>query len=115
MAHGVQSINAVTLLPHEQGTTDQHITGTDELHVCSSKASGGLPASLDVEAARLPDGTHAGSALVVQGADEPTEQECCDVSYNDIAKEFSLLGWTAFGGPSAHIGLFERVRYKPAD
>jgi chromate transporter len=31
-----------------------------------------------------------------------------DISYAEIAKEYSLLGWTAFGGPAAHIGLFER-------
>ncbi len=31
-------------------------------------------------------------------------------SYGDIAKEFVLLGWTAFGGPAAHIGLFQKVR-----
>jgi chromate transporter len=30
-----------------------------------------------------------------------------DISYKEIAKEYSLLGWTAFGGPAAHIGLFE--------
>lgn len=32
------------------------------------------------------------------------------VSYADIAKQFSLLGWTAFGGPAAHIGIMQRVR-----
>ena len=30
-------------------------------------------------------------------------------SYKDIAKEFSLMGWTAFGGPAAHVGMFEKV------
>lgn len=39
---------------------------------------------------------------------EPVE-EIVDVGYKDIAKQFSLLGWTAFGGPSAHIALFEKV------
>ena len=32
------------------------------------------------------------------------------VTYLDIAKQFSLLGWTAFGGPAAHIGIMQRVR-----
>lgn len=33
-----------------------------------------------------------------------------DVTYGDIAREFFLLGWIGFGGPQAHIGLFQRVR-----
>jgi hypothetical protein len=33
-----------------------------------------------------------------------------DVSFGDIARNFVLMGWTAFGGPQAHIGLFETVR-----
>jgi len=31
------------------------------------------------------------------------------VSYLEIAKQFSLLGWTAFGGPAAHIGIMQKV------
>jgi hypothetical protein len=31
------------------------------------------------------------------------------VSYAEIAKQFSLLGWTAFGGPAAHIGIMQKV------
>lgn len=30
------------------------------------------------------------------------------VSFADIAKQFSLLGWTAFGGPAAHIGIMQK-------
>ena len=33
-----------------------------------------------------------------------------DVSYMDITREFSLLGYIGFGGPAAHIGLFQKVR-----
>lgn len=32
-----------------------------------------------------------------------------DVGYADIARNFVLLGWTAFGGPAAHVGLFQRL------
>ncbi len=35
------------------------------------------------------------------------------VTYWDITKQFSLLGWSAFGGPAAHIGLFEKVSLLP--
>jgi hypothetical protein len=34
-----------------------------------------------------------------------------DVTYGDIFRQFTILGWTAFGGPAAHIGLFQRVRH----
>lgn len=29
------------------------------------------------------------------------------VGYREIFKEFVLLGWTGFGGPASHIGLFQ--------
>lgn len=54
----------------------------------------------------------AGSDLEAQPPSTPLVEKGplpVDVSYSDIAKQFSLLGWTAFGGPSAHIGLFEKV------
>ena len=30
-------------------------------------------------------------------------------SLTDVASQFWALGWTAFGGPTAHLGLFESV------
>eukprot|EP00199_Chlamydomonas_sp_CCMP681_P001026 CAMPEP_0119109864 /NCGR_PEP_ID=MMETSP1180-20130426/24373_1 /TAXON_ID=3052 ORGANISM="Chlamydomonas cf sp, Strain CCMP681" /NCGR_SAMPLE_ID=MMETSP1180 /ASSEMBLY_ACC=CAM_ASM_000741 /LENGTH=522 /DNA_ID=CAMNT_0007095877 /DNA_START=95 /DNA_END=1660 /DNA_ORIENTATION=- len=40
---------------------------------------------------------------------EPAEPEgYADVTYWDIVKQFSILGWIAFGGPAAHIGLFQK-------
>ena len=30
-------------------------------------------------------------------------------TYRDIATSFSLMGWTAFGGPAAHVGLFNKT------
>lgn len=30
-------------------------------------------------------------------------------SYGDIFRAFVLMGWTAFGGPAAHIGIFQKV------
>ena len=32
-----------------------------------------------------------------------------EVSYGDIFKQFAVLGWTAFGGPAAHLGMFEKT------
>lgn len=61
-------------------------------------------ATVDVEAAvnHTPDSP---------GKDTTEQQEevYAEVSYLDIFKQFSLLGWTAFGGPAAHIGMFQRV------
>ena len=37
------------------------------------------------------------------------EPEYADAGFLDIFKNFALLGWTAFGGPAAHIGLFQKV------
>jgi hypothetical protein len=36
--------------------------------------------------------------------------EYATVSYSDIVSNFGLMGWTAFGGPQAHVALFETVR-----
>lgn len=42
--------------------------------------------------------------------DKPAEPvEFAEVGYNEIFRQFILLGWTAFGGPSAHIALFQKV------
>ena len=46
-----------------------------------------------------------------QGLLDPEEQaEYTDVTYTQLVRQFMLMGWTAFGGPSAHIALFETVR-----
>ncbi|KAG0610833.1 hypothetical protein M758_7G095400 [Ceratodon purpureus] len=39
---------------------------------------------------------------------EEEEPKLAEVSYVDILKQFSLLGWVAFGGPAAHIALFQK-------
>lgn len=36
-------------------------------------------------------------------------KKAAGVSYADIAKHFGVLGWTAFGGPSAHLGMFQQL------
>ena len=33
-----------------------------------------------------------------------------NVTYRDLFFRFILLGWIAFGGPTAHIALFQKVR-----
>lgn len=40
---------------------------------------------------------------------EAQESEYREVTYGQIVQNFVLMGWTAFGGPSAHIAFFETV------
>jgi chromate transporter len=54
------------------------------------------------------NGNAAAAAAAQDGGAASAQPPYRDVSYAEIAKEYSLLGWTAFGGPAAHIGLFER-------
>lgn len=42
---------------------------------------------------------------------EEEELKLAQVGYIDILKQFSLLGWVAFGGPAAHIALFQKVSH----
>lgn len=67
---------------------------------------------MDVEAQeKIPIGIHSpippAPAAIVE---EEEDFKVATVSYADIAKQFSLLGWVAFGGPAAHIALFQKVR-----
>mmetsp|Transcript_5807 Transcript_5807/g.14846 ORF Transcript_5807/g.14846 Transcript_5807/m.14846 type:complete len:460 (-) Transcript_5807:260-1639(-) len=37
------------------------------------------------------------------------EEEAVHVTLSDIVKNFFLMGWVAFGGPTAHIGFFQKT------
>jgi hypothetical protein len=64
-------------------------------------------------AADKPQQERADSSKELQPSEagEPSEPEVVikPASYWDIAKHFGLLGWTAFGGPAAHISMFLAV------
>lgn len=62
--------------------------------------------STDVEAQQQK--TPAGDDAPVAVIEEPEEEKLAQVGYIDILKQFSLLGWVAFGGPAAHIALFQK-------
>ena len=48
--------------------------------------------------------------LANEEGEEPVEPEMVDdVSLAQIVKEFSVMGWVAFGGPTAHLGFFQKV------
>lgn len=34
-----------------------------------------------------------------------------EVTYWEITRHFFIMGWIGFGGPAAHIGLFQRVSW----
>ena len=80
-------------------------------------ASLGAPgdSSLDLTVAvKTLDGVEAASLAAVEGGADVEGGEkppvYVDVTYMDIAREFSILGYIGFGGPAAHIGLFQKVR-----
>ena len=73
---------------------------------------------LDVEApqpAGMPPGTPAGEgggppkADVGDGPAANGPPPAADVSYLDLVRYWLPLGWTTFGGPSAHVGQFMLV------
>jgi hypothetical protein len=76
------------------------ISSSEQPSVSKDAAAAGGKAPGDGAAASTAAAAAVGSA----------EEQYVDVTYCDIAKQFSILGWTAFGGPAAHIGLFQRVR-----
>lgn len=53
---------------------------------------------------------------LVNDGDGDVEQQNGDTfvyaSYREITNYFLMMGWTAFGGPQAHIGMFETVCYR---
>ncbi|CAL5229349.1 g12659 [Coccomyxa viridis] len=72
----------------------------------SSSASGELPT-------RASDmSTQRSSAVLLDGVKLPDEEAPAAppvVTYKDLFFRFVLLGWIAFGGPTAHIALFQKV------
>lgn len=78
--------------------------GVPEGEPSSSSNQGSPP---DVEAAIAHQ--KEGNKDIDGAAEQEHEEKYVDVTFIDIAKQFSILGWTAFGGPAAHIGYFQRV------
>lgn len=91
-------VNGTQTDPEQTGLHQRRV-GTLEVDQTSNP-----DASADVEAAVGP-----ASPEHAKDAEEGEEEHYAEVTYLDIVKQFSLLGWTAFGGPAAHIGLFQRV------
>ena len=94
-------------LHHRHPHASNGDNGTD--HPASADAK----VAFDVEGGAPPGGAGAApgkdaDAGAEAAADAPSIVE--RVTYVDIAKQFSLLGWTASGGPAAHIGIMQRVR-----
>ena len=50
--------------------------------------------------------------MLLDGIKQPVEDTPAappNVTYKDLFTRFILLGWIAFGGPSAHIALFQKA------
>ena len=51
-------------------------------------------------------GDASDGAGAAAGEEEPLVRPA---SYKEIAKYFGILGWTAFGGPAAHVAMFQKA------
>jgi len=76
------------------------------LEVCSARPSLNLIMSAQTLGKPVPEGSQDEHATEEVGQERPVK---LDVGFLDIAKHFVLMGWTAFGGPAAHVGLFQKV------
>eukprot|EP00882_Tetradesmus_deserticola_P027131 GHRQ01029998.1.p1 GENE.GHRQ01029998.1~~GHRQ01029998.1.p1 ORF type:complete len:187 (+),score=69.32 GHRQ01029998.1:572-1132(+) len=109
-SNGPVNAQKIEVVPHRvveqiHGLHQRHGALEVEGHSSSSPGTSGP----DVEAAissNRDGGKDAGPEA--QAAEQQLAQQYADVSYADIAKQFSILGWTGFGGPAAHIGMFQR-------
>ena len=84
-----------TPLPSQQATPQEVVQGATLQPKESAKSSSH-------------DATAPSPAVSVIVAPAQTDS-FVQVGYKDIFQQFILLGWTAFGGPSAHIALFQKI------
>ena len=49
------------------------------------------------------------AAAAVSAAEVETPFVVQPATYLEIVKYFGILGWTAFGGPAAHVAMFQKV------
>ena len=50
---------------------------------------------------------------LLDGDVEGSPSHATAVTHTGIFRQWVFLGWTAFGGPSAHIGIFRKVSPPP--
>ncbi|KAG2490382.1 hypothetical protein HYH03_011183 [Edaphochlamys debaryana] len=115
---GAERPNSAEESPNAAAGTSS--SGTLELS--NVKADVEADAVADVAAKATPDGNaDANAPAIVVASESPDKGEAADeaqyasVSYMDILKHWSLMGYIGFGGPAAHIGMFQRYfveRYK---
>lgn len=66
------------------------------------------------QAGVTPPSSPSGDTFITMKATESGESEAlpetyAQVTYWEITRHFFIMGWIGFGGPAAHIGLFQRV------
>jgi hypothetical protein len=54
-------------------------------------------------------GSADAAAPLLDGDEESPHGATVAVTHRGILREWVLLGWTAFGGPAAHVGIFRKV------
>ncbi len=45
------------------------------------------------------------------GVEEEEAVSVVSCTYRELAWHWFVLGWTAFGGPAAHVAMFQKVRF----
>lgn len=80
-----------------------------EAGVASSDMAVSVGATAQVDEPQAP--ANIAKSLEVEEADP----QYVKVTYFDILKQFSIMGWIAFGGPAAHIGLFQKASSLPTE
>lgn len=98
--------------PAAQAPAENAHRAKDDVDVEAAPQSGkSADMAIAVDALKAGDGQGtAETPKDVAAAEEESDPQYTKVTYFDIAKQFSIMGWIAFGGPAAHIGLFQKVR-----
>lgn len=81
-------------------------TDTDLEAAASAKAS---TSDLPAAAKGNGDGPSAPTPLEPAEADDDKAPVVVDATWGELIRHWFILGWTAFGGPAAHVAIFQKL------
>lgn len=68
-----------------------------------------VSSTTDIESQAQKSKASSEDTAAAEGATEEHTEVVVSATYKEIVYHFFILGWTAFGGPAAHIGMFQKV------